>query len=165
MSILALCTEPHPVLRTAAMPVEAYTKELRRLARDLIETMYVNDGIGLAAPQVGRSLQLFVANPTQRRGEEVVVVNPVLTQTAGRATVTEGCLSLPSVWEKVSRAARVRVSGRDLYGKPVTLEAEGLPAIVLQHEMDHLRGKLFIDRISWLKRQRALRRYRKALAS
>jgi peptide deformylase len=160
MSVLSLCTEPHPVLRSIALPVEAFTKEVRRLARDLVETMYVNDGIGLATPQVGRSLQLFVLNPSQKPGEEVVLVNPVITQTAGKASVTEGCLSLPGVWHKVGRAAKVRISGRDLYGKAVTLEAEGLPAIVLQHEMDHLRGKLFIDRLSWLRRQRALRAYR-----
>lgn len=165
MSILPMCTEPHAVLRAVAQPVEAYTRDLRKLARDMIETMYLNDGIGLAAPQVGRSLQLFVANPSQQRGEELVVVNPVVTQRSGAASVTEGCLSLPGVWDKVKRAGVIRISARDLYGKPVAYEAGGLMAIVIQHELDHLKGKLFIDRLPWLKRQHALRRYKKLRAS
>ena len=160
MSVLPLCMEPHPVLRSKARRVESFTNEIRRLARDLTETMYANQGIGLAAPQVGRALQVFVANPTQQRGREVVVVNPVLGACRGRASVTEGCLSVPNVWERVRRASDVRLSGQDVFGKPMTLDAEGLLAIVLQHEFDHLQGRLFIDRLSWFRRARMAARAR-----
>lgn len=122
--------------------------------RDMIETMYAHDGIGLAAPQVGRDLQVFVANPSQRRGQELVVVNPVLEVATGRSKIVEGCLSLPDVWERVQRAARVRLSGRDACGTPLVVEADGLLAIALQHECDHLQGRLFIDRLSWFRRRR-----------
>ena len=152
MSVLSLCLEPHPVLRSKARPVEAFTDDVRRLARDLIETMYANDGIGLAAPQVGRDLQVFVANPSQEHGKELVVINPVLDAADGRAAVIEGCLSLPSIWERVRRAAHVRLTGQDFSGRSIALEAEGLLAIVLQHECDHLQGRLLIDRLSWIRR-------------
>jgi len=152
MSVRPLCVEPHPVLRRSARPVEAFSEETRQMARDMIETMYANDGIGLAAPQVGRDLQLFIANPSQERGREVVVVDPVLESAEGRTTIVEGCLSLPNVWERVRRAARVRLRGQDLQGRPMAIEADGLLAIVLQHEFDHLQGRLFIDRVSWWRR-------------
>ncbi len=158
MSVQRLCVAPHPVLRTKAKRVDAFTKDLQRLARDLIDTMYANDGIGLAAPQIGRDIQLFVANPSQERGRELVVANPVLEQTKGRAAIVEGCLSLPKFWERVKRASRVQLSGQDVFGKPMTVQAEGLLAIVLQHEWDHLQGRLFIDRLSWFRRHRLERR-------
>jgi len=152
MSVHPLCVEPHPVLRQAARPVKVFSEELQQMARDLIETMYANDGIGLAAPQIGQDLQMFIANPSQERGREVVVVNPVLESSEGRAVIVEGCLSVPNVWERVKRAARVRLSGRDAEGEPLAIEADGLLAIVLQHECDHLQGRLFIDRLSWWRR-------------
>ena len=108
MSVLPLCLQPHPGLRKPAQPVAQVDEAIRRLARDLIDTMYASDGIGLAAPQVGRDVQLFVASPTQERGRELIVANPVLEARRGRARVVEGCLSVPQVWEKVTRAARVR---------------------------------------------------------
>ena len=122
------------------------------MARDMIETMYANDGIGLAAPQIGQDLQLFIANPSQERGKEVIIVNPILESAEGRAVIIEGCLSLPNVWERVRRAAHVRLTGQDLGGRPMAIEADGLLAIVLQHEVDHLQGRLFIDRLSWWRR-------------
>lgn len=154
MSVHPLCVAPHPVLRASAKPVGAFTDELRRLVRDMIETMYANDGIGLAAPQIGQDLQIVVANASQERGQETILINPVLEGSEGRFAVVEGCLSVPSVWEPVKRAARVRVRGLDPRGRPVTVETSGLPAIVLQHELDHLQGRLFIDRISWLRKRR-----------
>ena len=157
-----VCRAPHPALRAAAQPVDAFADDLRQLARDLIETMHAHDGIGLAAPQVGRSAQVFVVNPSRRRGGELVVVNPVLRGARGRASVVEGCLSLPDVWGRVRRAAAVRLEGRDVDGQPLVVEAEGLLAIVLQHEFDHLQGRLFIDRLPWLKRLRAQARLRAA---
>jgi peptide deformylase len=153
-----LCYEPHPVLRAPARPIEQFSDDLRRLARDLIDTMYEHDGIGLAAPQIGRDVQVFVASPAQERGRELVVVNPSLEAHAGRAAVMEGCLSVPTIWAKVKRSARVAVRGRGVDGKPLHVKAEGLLAIVLQHEFDHLQGKLFIDRLSWLHRQRIRQR-------
>jgi peptide deformylase len=154
MGIRTVCREPHPVLRARARPVEQFSDELQRLARDLIETMYAHDGIGIAAPQVGSGVQLFVASPTQERGRELVVVNPVLVAASGSASVVEGCLSVPQAWERVKRASSVRMRGQDLSGKPLEIEAGGLLAIVLQHELDHLQGRLFIDRLPWLRRQR-----------
>lgn len=163
MSVIPLCCEPDPVLREKAQPVKRVNQEIKRLVRDMIDTMYANDGIGLAAPQVGRNLQLFVANPTQRKGEELVVLNPVMEKTRGRVSLVEGCLSLPNVWEKVRRADFVAMRGENLEGKPWSIESGGLLAIVLQHEFDHLRGQLFIDRLSWFARKRlSMRRARKA---
>ena len=162
MGIPSLCMAPHPALRVVARPVDAFADEVRRLARDLIETMHAHEGIGLAAPQIGRDTQVFVANPSQRRGGELVVVNPVLRGARGRASVVEGCLSVPNVWGRVRRAAAVRLEGRDLAGKPLAIEAEGLLAVVLQHEFDHLQGRLFIDRLPWFQRWRAEARLRLA---
>lgn len=156
MAVHPLCFEPHPVLRKKARPVTTFTSQLRGLARDMIDTMYANDGIGLAAPQIGHDLQLFVANPSQTRGRELVVVNPVLRTLRGRVGMVEGCLSVPDVWERVKRSAKVRMTGHNLSGAPIEVEAEGLLAIVLQHEWDHLQGCLFIDRVSWFRRRRIL---------
>ena len=162
MAVRPLCVEPHPVLRVPAQPIERFSDELRRLARDLIDTMYANDGIGLAAPQIGRDIQVFVANPSRDRGRELVMVNPILESRRGRTSLVEGCLSLPQIWERVGRASHVRLRGQDLAGSPVDIEADGLLAIVLQHEFDHLQGRLFIDRLSWFRRQRVARRLRAA---
>ena len=160
MAVRSLCVEPHPVLRAPARPVTQFSDELRQLARDLVDTMYANDGIGLAAPQIGQDVQVFVANPSQRRGRELVVVNPMLERCRGRAAIVEGCLSVPQIWERVRRASRVRLRGVSPEGKPVETDAEDLLAIVLQHEWDHLQGRLFIDRLSWFGRQRVARRLR-----
>lgn len=164
MSVLPLCIEPHPVLRRKARPITAFTTEVKRLARDLIDTMYANEGVGLAAPQVGENLQLFVANPSLERGRELIIANPILEAGRGRSGMVEGCLSVPNVWEKVRRAARVRMRGHNVTGAIVDIEADGLLAIVLQHEFDHLQGQLFIDHLSWFRRRRAQARM-KSLAS
>ena len=154
MSVHPLCVQPNPVLRALAAPVETFTDDLRALVRDLIETMYAHDGIGLAAPQIGHALQVCVASPSQVRGQELVLVNPTLDASSGRSAITEGCLSVPNVWAKVKRAAWVRLRGQDVRGQFLQLEAEGLLAVVLQHELDHLHGRLFIDRLSWFHRRR-----------
>jgi len=153
MSVRPLCYEPHPVLRATARRIEQVTDDVGALARDLIDTMYANDGIGLAAPQIGRDVQAFVANPSQERGRELIVVNPLLELMDGRTTIVEGCLSVPHVWERVRRSARVRLTGQDERGRPLSIETEGLLAIVLQHECDHLQGRLFIDRLPWHQRR------------
>jgi len=164
MGICSLCVAPHPTLRAVARPVVAFADDVRRLARDLIETMHAHEGIGLAAPQIGRDAQVFVANPSQRRGRELIVVNPILSGARGRTAVLEGCLSLPNVWGRVRRAAAVRLEGWDATGKPLVVEADGLLAVVLQHELDHLQGRLLIDRLPWFERRRAEARLRAAAA-
>lgn len=158
MSARPVCCDPHPMLRAKAKPVDRVTGDIRQLARDMIDTMYANDGIGLAAPQIGLDLQVFVANPSQERGRELVVINPLVEPISGRIAVVEGCLSLPDVWQRITRAARVRLRGKDVSGNPLAIEAEGLLAIVLQHEFDHLQGRLFVDRLPWFRRRRLLRR-------
>lgn len=165
MSVHPLCLQPHPVLRQRARPIEVFSDEVRRLARDLIETMYAHDGIGLAAPQIGRDVQVFVANPSQQRGRELVVVNPVLEASAEQAGVVEGCLSLPAIWAKVQRASHVHMTGRDASGRPLVIDAKGLLAIVLQHECDHLHGRLFVDRLSWVRRRWLEVRTRRAVCA
>ena len=152
-SVLPLCLDPRPILRARARRVEAFTDEVRLLSARLIETMRAHDGVGLAAPQVGRSVQMFVANPSRRRGSELVVINPVVERLEGRSAILEGCLSLPEVWERVRRAARIHLRGQDVEGRPCRVEADGLLAIVLQHEVDHLQGRLFIDRLPWWRRR------------
>ena len=159
MRVQPLCIEPDPLLRLPSLPVEAFTEELRILVEDMIGTMRANNGIGIAAPQVGQLVQLFVANPSRRAGAELVVVNPKLEKLKGRVTVTEGCLSVPGFWADVKRAEKVRLRGQDLSGRTIELEAEGMLAIVLQHELDHLQGKLFVDRLSWYRRRFLRRRF------
>ncbi len=154
MSVRPLCAASNRVLRQPAQPVELFGDEIRTLVEDLIDTMYAYEGVGLAAPQVGVARQVFVANPSQRRGQEWVIINPVLQESVGRTSTVEGCLSLPQMWGRVRRAARVRVSGYDQTGRPIEVAADGLLAIVLQHELDHLEGHLFIDRLPWWHRHR-----------
>ena len=162
MAARTICLEAHPVLRAQARPIERFGKPLTGLVRDMIDTMYARDGIGLAAPQIGESVQLFVACPSQERGREVVLANPVLESAGGRSITVEGCLSLPNIWEKVRRPSRVRLRAQNTNGDSVSLEAEGLMAIVIQHELDHLQGRLFIDRLPWFRRRRAFARVRGA---
>ena len=157
MSVQTLCLEPDPILRAVARPVDMAADDVRQLSRDLIETMYANHGIGLAAPQIGSDLAVFVANPTRRRGQELVVVNPVVVAFHGRASAIEGCLSLPNAWHKVRRASHVHMSGQDPSGRPLSVAADGLLAVVLLHEFDHLQGRLFIDHLSWFTRRRVQR--------
>ena len=156
MAVRPLCVMPHQRLRLVAAPIRHFTNEVRVLVEDLIDTMRAHHGVGLAAPQVGCSLQAFVVNLSQRSGDELVVMNPTLDQTSGRAAILEGCLSLPDVWDEVPRWASVRLTGKDPSGKPFSLKAEGLLAIVIQHEVDHLHGRLFIDRVPGARRQHRL---------
>ena len=152
MSIQPLCLVPHPILRSPAPPVEAFTVDVQRLIRDLIDTMHAHQGVGLAASQIGHPVQLFVANPSRHAGRELVVANPELELVSGRSALVEGCLSVPNVWRRVRRSATVRLRGQDAAGQPLELTAEGLLAVILQHEVDHLQGRLFIDRLPWYRR-------------
>lgn len=147
MAIKPLCYLPHVGLRMPASPITRFTRELRLLAQDLIDTMCAHHGVGLAAPQIGRGVRVFVASSSGRREDVVTMINPVLERGRGRDGVVEGCLSVPDAWGQVPRWASVSVRGRDPSGRPLHIRAKGLLAIILQHELDHLDGRLFIDRL------------------
>ncbi|HEX7004493.1 MAG TPA: peptide deformylase [Trueperaceae bacterium] len=161
-----------PVLRRPARPVTRFDEELARLAEDMIETMHDDEGVGLAAPQVGEPLRLFVASRCRRNEdgelehlEDFVMVNPQITQRKGAQVVPEGCLSIPGLYvEELERDLKVRVSYQDLQGKAQELEAEGHFAQVLQHEYDHLEGILFFDRLPEEERRAFLEEHRADLA-
>jgi peptide deformylase len=151
-----------PVLRQKAEPVAEVDDEIRRLIADMFETMYDADGVGLAAPQVGVSLRVIVVDPRDESVPPFALVNPEIVERAEEVERgEEGCLSIPGLREIVERSARVVVEGLDRDGLPRRIEAEGLVARILQHEIDHLDGILFIDRLSPLKRQMLLRRWQK----
>ncbi|CAK7000756.1 MAG: Peptide deformylase [Desulfovibrio sp.] len=152
--ILEVLKYPHPVLKEKAVEVTEITPEIRALAADMLETMYETDGVGLAAPQIGESIRLITVDVTgpEERAEPRVYVNPVLEFLGDEVESEEGCLSVEDYRAPVTRFERVKLTAQDLDGKPVALEADGLLAVCLQHECDHLDGKLFIDRISRLKR-------------
>jgi peptide deformylase len=160
MAVLSVRKYGDPVLRRRAAEVTEVTPEIRALAADMVETMYDEVGIGLAAPQIGVSRRLFVFSDEQGRDVRAVV-NPVIVAQGGEATAEEGCLSIPGIFAPVTRAAWVRVEATDLDGKPVSVEAKGLLARVFQHELDHLDGVLFIDRLDPMSRDRIKRRIRK----
>jgi len=153
---------PDPVLRKKAKEVKRIDDGVARLAAEMAETMYAAPGIGLAAPQVGVSERVILVDVTgPERKELITLVNPVIVEKEGRVIFEEGCLSLPEVREKVERAARVLVRGYDLDEREREIEADGLLAIALQHEIDHLDGVLFIDYLSRLKRDMIERKLRK----
>jgi peptide deformylase len=154
-----------PVLRTKAQPVTSFDGELRQLIADMFETMTAYDGAGLAAVQVGVPLRVFVVDVPQDDGTRArhVIANPELSDRSGEETAEEGCLSIPGIYEDVTRSAHVMVRGQDEHGKPVSVEASGFLARAMQHETDHLDGVLFVDRLSPLKRQ-FLKRQLAALA-
>lgn len=150
-----------PVLREKSRPVEEFDDDVRRLVADLMETMYAADGIGLAAPQVGVPLRVFVYDVRDPDLEPGALVNPEIVLREGTDRDEEGCLSLPGLSEVVERAERVVVRGLDESGDPVEIEAEGLLSRCLQHEKDHLDGVLFIDHLSPIKRKLTLRKWEK----
>jgi peptide deformylase len=157
---------PDPILKKPAAPVARVDDDVRRLLDDMAETMYAADGVGLAAPQVGISKRVVVIDTSPRQeGQRLLhLVNPEILKTEGETVFTEGCLSVPGEAEDVQRAAKVwvRAVGRD--GKPFEIEAEGLLAIALQHEIDHLEGTLFVDHLSSLKRELIRKRMKKLKA-
>jgi peptide deformylase len=156
-----------PVLRTQAAEVTAFDKRLRTLVRDMFETMYHADGIGLAAPQIGLSTRVIVVDLPHRdeeadESERVALVNPVITwSSAETEKQSEGCLSIPGLEEIVQRPAEVRIEARDPDGNEVIIEADELFGRALQHEIDHLDGILFVDRVSPLKRKMLMKKWKK----
>ncbi len=171
MAIREILKYPDPVLKTKSSRVEKIDETLQRLINDMVETMYAAPGVGLAANQVGVPLQLAVIDITSREEKErgrrrplLVIINPEIISVEGSVVDEEGCLSIPDFSEKVRRAARVKVRAQDRSGKPFEIEAEGLLAKALQHEIDHLNGLLFIDRMSPLKKSIFRRRLKKMMA-
>lgn len=161
MARLEILEFPDPRLRTRAQPVERFDAALGTLIDDMFATMYSAPGIGLAATQVNVHQRLIVIDTSENRDHPMVFINPVILARDGVEVSEEGCLSVPQIFEDVERAARVRVRAQDRQGQFFELELEGLLAICLQHEMDHLEGKLFVDYLSALKRDRIRRKLEK----
>ncbi|MDR2364990.1 MAG: peptide deformylase [Zoogloeaceae bacterium] len=154
MALFSILRFPDPRLRKIAAPVAQIDASVRALVADMAETMYAAPGIGLAATQVDVHQQIVVIDISEERNQLRVFVNPRITRRDGLQTHEEGCLSVPDIYEKVERAAAVRVEYLDLGGKPQTLDADGLLAVCIQHEIDHLQGKVFVDHLSQLKQAR-----------
>jgi peptide deformylase len=161
MTKLAILEYPDPRLRTTAEPVDVVDDAVRQLVADLKETMYAAKGIGLAATQVDVHRRVLVLDVSEERNTPMVFINPELLQAQGQGPGEEGCLSVPDIYDKVQRATRVRVRALGCDGQPFEIEAEGLLAVCIQHEMDHLVGKLFVDYLSELKRQLIRKRLEK----
>lgn len=154
MALLNILEYPDPRLRQQAEAVTDFNTDLRTLVADMFETMYAAPGIGLAATQVGVALQLFVADLSEDKNQPQVFINPKLLDSRGIEEMEEGCLSFPGFYAKVQRANEVLVRAQDLDGKEFQIDTGELLAVCIQHEMDHLQGKLFVDYLSPLKRQR-----------
>jgi peptide deformylase len=162
MAKLTILEYPDPRLRTRAAPVAVVDDSIRKLIDDMLETMYEAPGVGLAATQVNVHKRVLVADVTREQNEPLTFVNPEIVERQGTTEAEEGCLSVPGIFDKLNtRAERVvvRALGRD--GKPFELEADGLLAVCIQHEMDHLEGKLFVDYLSELKRGRIRKKLEK----
>ncbi len=163
MTILDILIYPDPRLRLVAKPVEKVDSSIHRLLDDMLETMYDESGVGLAATQVGIQKRILVADVSTREDSPLYLINPVITYAEGKREKEEGCLSLPEVNEIVERADRIHVKALDRSGKEIEMDAEGTLAICIQHEIDHLDGKLFVDYISALKRNRIRKKMEKRL--
>lgn len=164
MALLPILHHPHPRLRDKAKPVTDFGAKLQHLIDDMFETMYAAPGVGLAATQVGIAQRVAVMDCSrdENRREPMVMINPEILEQAEPEEMDEGCLSVPGVGEKVKRHQRLRVRAQDRAGKSFELAAEGLLAQCVQHEVDHLDGKLYIDRLSSLKRERLLKQLKEA---
>jgi peptide deformylase len=161
MAKLSVLTFPNPRLRNRAQPVRDVDARVHRLVDDMFETMYAAPGIGLAAIQVDVPLRVVVIDVSDQHDAPLCLINPEILEREGSEQMEEGCLSVPGFFETVSRAERVRVRALDRDGQPFELDADGLLAVCIQHEIDHLDGRLFVDYISSLKRQRIRRRLEK----
>lgn len=163
MSILTIRQYPDPVLRVDCPAVESFDASLRELCESMIETMHAAPGVGLAAPQVGVETRLAVVDATagEEPGHLIVLVNPEIVESTGSEVDVEGCLSIAGISDKVERRFRVVVEAQDLDGEPQRIEAEGLEARAIQHEIDHLDGILFTDRLTGLRKERARRKLRR----
>ena len=161
MAIFPIRVYPDPVLRSEAAPVEVFDDDLRRLADDMLETMYAAPGVGLAAPQIGIARRILVGDIGEG---PIIMVNPEVVETSGKWEFEEGCLSIPEHWWEFNRPSYARAVGLDVDGNPVEYEGDELMGRVLQHEIDHLAGKLLIDRLGRSQRKKALAELREAMA-
>ena len=161
MALLKVRTYPDPVLKKKAEPLTQFGLEEQKLFDKMIETMVAEDGVGLAAPQVGISRRILVASPTMTRGEEYVFVNPEILEARGRELGLEGCLSLPGISGEIARAKVVRFRALNRKGHRLEMEVKDFFARILQHEIDHLNGILLIDRVDFDKRQELLAAYQR----
>ena len=159
MAVLSMRRYGDPILRQLAAPVAAVTPEIKTLIADMAETMWHQVGIGLAAPQIGVSLRIFVMDDGKRGAR--AIVNPVVTERGGVVKEEEGCLSLPGIFAEVERSKSLRIEGLDGDGQPISFEAQGLQAKIIQHELDHLDGVLFIDRLPPVTRDRIKKKIQK----
>lgn len=172
MALLEILTWPDKRLAAKSVNVDQVDDEIRQLIDNMFETMYFAEGVGLAAPQVGVTKRIIVVDCGVRESEEssplstkepIAIVNPEVANKEGKIAWEEGCLSVPGYTEEVDRAAKVIVTGLDRNGEPITIEAEGLLSVCLQHEIDHLEGILFVDRLSRLKQEMAKKKLRKQM--
>jgi peptide deformylase len=162
MAILQILHYPDPRLRTVAKPVSMFGDEVQRVVADMLETMYAAPGIGLAATQINVHKRILVTDTSRDGTDPRCFINPQIIESRGVEQMDEGCLSVPDVFETVERAEWIRVQAFDQFGAPFELELDGLLAVCVQHEIDHLDGKLFVDRLSSLKRSRIRRKFEKA---
>ena len=161
MAKLDILHFPDPRLRTQAQPVTEVTAEIRTLVEDMFETMYDAPGIGLAATQVNVAQRVVVIDVSEEKNQPLCLINPEIVQHSGVEEMEEGCLSVPGIFETVSRAEQIRVKALDRNGDALELDADGLLAVCIQHEIDHLEGKLFVDYLSEMKRQRIRKKLEK----
>jgi peptide deformylase len=165
MAILHILHYPDPRLRLKAKPVIEVNDTVRRLAADMFETMYSAPGIGLAATQVNVQKRLLVLDVSEQKNTPQCFINPEILEREGSEEMEEGCLSVPGIFDNVTRAQKIRLQALDLEGQRFELEADGLLAVCLQHEIDHLDGRLFVDHLSTLKRNRIRKKLSKGVAT
>ena len=161
MPTLEILEYPDPRLRTKAKPINEFGQALQQQIDDMFETMYAAPGIGLAATQVNIHKQLFVIDVSEDKDQPLVFINPEIVELRGVEEMEEGCLSFPGVYARVERADALTIKALDRHGKEFTMDADGLLAVCIQHELDHLQGKLFVDYLSTLKRQRIKKKLEK----
>jgi peptide deformylase len=161
MARLNILHFPDPRLRKQALPVETVDEGVRSLVNDMLETMYAAPGIGLAATQVNVQKRIVVMDVSEEKNQPLAFINPIVLERTGEIETDEGCLSVPGFYDTVRRADRVRVTALDRDGEPFELDASGLLAVCIQHEIDHLDGKLFVDYLSMIKRDRIRRKLEK----
>ncbi|MEW6676949.1 MAG: peptide deformylase [Pseudomonadota bacterium] len=154
MALLKILHFPDPRLHTVAKPIAQVDDSIRQLAADMAETMYAAPGIGLAATQVDRHIRLILVDISETKDQLRVFINPEIVAKDGETVYEEGCLSVPGIYDKVTRAEHIKVRALDIHGNPFELEADGLLAICIQHEIDHLNGKVFVEYLSRLKQSR-----------
>jgi peptide deformylase len=161
MPLLKILHYPDPLLHTVAKPIAQVDDDIRQLAADMAETMYAAPGIGLAATQVDRHIRMILVDISETKDQLKIFINPEILARHGEAVHEEGCLSVPGIYDKVTRAEHIKVRALDLHGNPFELETDGLLAICIQHEVDHLDGKVFVEHLSRLKQVRIAHKLKK----